>query len=94
VTWQWHWAQVIIVGLLQFVKDGDVAVGEWHGDGRSLVAGHWSLLLLGPCPVLVKVRGRGEWARALTWFTYRWSWSLVRAAVRQRWVCVVDGGGG
>jgi len=39
---------VIVVGLLRFVEDGDVAEGEWHGDGLALVAGHWSLLLLGP----------------------------------------------
>ena len=30
------------------VEDGDVAEGEWRGDGRALVVGCWSSLLLGP----------------------------------------------
>jgi len=41
-------AWVIIVGLLWFVEDSDVVEGKWPGDGWALVAGRWSLLLLGP----------------------------------------------
>ena len=41
-------SDMVIVGLLCFVEGGDVAVGKWHGDGRALVTGCWSSLLLGP----------------------------------------------
>ena len=61
-------AWVIIVGLLQFVEDGDVVEGEWPGNGRVLVAGCWSLLLLGPWqprPVLVFRGGEGEREREI-----------------------------
>jgi len=39
---------MVVVGLRRFVGGGNVAVGEWHGDGRALVIGGWSSLLLGP----------------------------------------------
>ena len=50
------------------VVDGDVVEGDWPGDGRALVAGRWSLLLLGPwqlCPVPVFRGGEGEREREL-----------------------------
>ena len=41
-------ARMVVVGLRWFVGGSDVAVGKWHGDGRALVIGSWSSLLLGP----------------------------------------------
>ena len=61
-------AWVIIVGLLQFVEDGNVVEGEWPGNGWALVAGRWSLLLLGPWqphPVPVFRGGEGEREREI-----------------------------
>jgi len=39
---------MVVIGLRWFVRGSDVVVGKWHGDGRALVIGSWSLLLLGP----------------------------------------------
>jgi len=54
---------VVVIGLLCFVKGGDVVVGKWCGDGQVLVTGRWSSLLLGlwqPCPVQVFRGQEGE----------------------------------
>ena len=41
--WQWDWGpEWWSSWLLPFVDDGDVAVGEWHGDGWVL-GGRWAL---------------------------------------------------